>query len=68
MPFGRPRKSHLAHMLYQKERNDLMREMSISKEKAELLASRSKEWIFFLQDGVKITYFRTRHLELLPFF
>ena len=51
----------------QDELNDLIRDLDLSKERAELLASRLKEKKC-LSPGVKITSYRTREQNLLQFF
>jgi hypothetical protein len=51
----------------QGELNDLVRDLALSKEKAELLASRLKEK-GMLEEDVRITHFRKRNLSLIPFF
>lgn len=51
----------------QGELNDLVRDLSLSKEKAELLASRLKEKNL-LATGVKVSHYRTRNNDLAKFF
>lgn len=51
----------------QKELSDLVRDLSLSKESAELLASRLNEKNL-LEQGTKITFYRSREKYLLPFF
>ena len=51
----------------QEELNDLIRDLTLSKEKAELLASRLKEK-HFLQKNVLVSQYRKRNLDLLEFF
>lgn len=51
----------------QEELNDLVRDLSLSKEASELLASRLKDKNL-LEQGTKITFYRTREKDLLPFF
>jgi len=51
----------------QDELNDLTRDLNLSKEASELLASRLKEKNL-LEPGTKITFYRTREKDLLPFF
>eukprot|EP00795_Rhopilema_esculentum_P009944 gene9944-18557_t len=51
----------------QNELNDLVRDLSLSKSSAELLASRLKDKNL-LTDTTHITFYRRRHLEYLPFF
>ncbi|XP_077778040.1 uncharacterized protein LOC144326075 [Podarcis muralis] len=54
------------HPFSQKELNDLVRDLSLSKDSAELLASRLKEKN--LSDSACISFFRNRHQEYLRFF
>ena len=51
----------------QGELNDLVRDLSLSKESSELLASRLKEKNM-LEPGTQITFYRKRHTEFLPYF
>ena len=51
----------------QNELNDLARDLNLSKESSELLASRLKEKNL-LQPGTFITYYRNRRAEFLPYF
>lgn len=51
----------------QKELSDLIRDLNLSKESSELLASRLKEKNA-LKPGTKITIYRNREKDLLPFF
>jgi hypothetical protein len=51
----------------QKELNDLIRDLNLSKDSSELLASRLKEKKF-LSPGTKITFYREREKDLLQFF
>ena len=51
----------------QNELNHLARNLNLSKESPELLASRLKEKNL-LQPGTFITYYRNRHAEFLPYF
>lgn len=51
----------------QQELNDLMRDLYLSKECAELLASRLKEKNL-LYPGTNVTFYRKREKDLLPFF
>ena len=55
------------HLLNQEELNDLVRDLSLSKEKAEVLSSRLQQWNL-LQEGTKISYFRDRHKNLSAFY
>jgi hypothetical protein len=51
----------------QEELNDLIRDLTLSKEKAELLASRLKEK-HLLQKNVLVSQYRKRNLDLVNFF
>ncbi len=51
----------------QLELNDLVRDLGLSKELSELLASRLNDKNL-LQDGTKVTFYRNRENELLKFF
>ena len=51
------------HFLTQGDLQDLARDLNLSKEKSEILASRLKQWNF-LQNSVNITNFRKRHFDL----
>ena len=51
----------------QNELNDLARDLNLSKESSELLASRLKEKNL-LQTETFITYYQNRHAEFLPYF
>ena len=55
------------HLINESELNDLVRNLDLSKVKAELLASRLKQWNL-LQSGVKVCCFRTRQQSLAQFF
>ena len=48
------------HSISQAELDDLVRNLSLSKEKSELLGSRLKEWNL-LQSGATVSHFRNRH-------
>ena len=52
------------HKLTQNELNDLVRDLELPKVKAEMLASKMKQWKY-LDEGVKITLYRycRKHLE-----
>jgi len=54
-------------LFYQGELNDLARDLNLSKESSELLASRLKEK-YLLEPGTLITLYRKRHEEFLPYF
>jgi len=58
--------SESPHKLTQKELNDLVRDLELPKVKAELLASRMKQWKY-LDEGVKITLYRYRQKNLEEF-
>jgi hypothetical protein len=51
----------------QNELSDLIRDLNLSKESSELLVSRLKE-NNVLHPGTKITFYRRREKDLLPFF
>ena len=51
----------------QAELNDLVRDLSLSKEASELLASRLNEKNL-LQHGTKVTFYRSREKDLLQYF
>jgi len=51
----------------QSELSDLIRDLNLSEDSSELLASRLKEKNV-LQSGTKITFYRRREKDLLPFF
>ena len=55
------------HLLNQLELNDLVRDLSLSKEKAELLSSRLQQWNL-LQEGTKVSSFRDRSAKLSSFY
>jgi hypothetical protein len=55
------------HILTQEEMNDLVRDLELSKSKAELLGSRLKQWNI-LEKNIRISLFRSRHQHLVPFF
>ena len=59
--------SSLPRLFSQGELNDLTRDLNLSKESSELLASRLKEKNL-LQPGTLITFYRKRHIEFLPYF
>ena len=54
------------HPFSQKELNDLVRDLSLSTDSAEVLASRLKEKNL-LSDSARISFFRDRHQEHLHF-
>jgi hypothetical protein len=55
------------HFLTQADLNDLVRDLQLSKEKAEVLGSRLKQWNL-LQPGTNVSHFRTRHATLSTFY
>jgi hypothetical protein len=55
------------HLIKQGELNDLVRELSLSKQHSELLASRLKEWNL-LACNTQISIFRTRHKKFADFY
>ena len=59
--------SSAPYILTQDGLNDLVRDLELSKNKAELLASRLQQWNL-LEENVRITSFRNRHQQLEPFF
>jgi len=59
--------SSLPQLFSQGERNDLARDLNLSKESSELLALRLKQKNL-LQPGTLITFYRKRNIEFLPYF
>ena len=55
------------HLIGQGELNDLVRDLGLTKTKAELLGSRLQQWNL-LEKGTTISHFRNRHAELAPFY
>jgi hypothetical protein len=55
------------HLISQVELDDLVRDLSLSKEKSELLGSRVKEWNL-LQSGATVSHFRNRHCKLAAYY
>ena len=55
------------HLVTQPELNDLVRDLMLSKQRSEILASRLSEWKL-LHPSTKVTAFRTRNEELAKFF
>jgi len=55
------------HILTQDELNDLIHDLELSKNEAELLGSRLKQWNL-LEKNVRISSFRSRLQQLVPFF
>ncbi|KAH9637300.1 hypothetical protein HF086_006944 [Spodoptera exigua] len=62
-----PRTSSQPHRITQAELNDLVRDLDLPKNKAELLGSRLQQWNL-LESGVNITSFRTRQKNLTQYF
>lgn len=60
------KKDDKQHRLSQAELNDLIRDLDLSKEKAEILGSRLQQWNLLERD-VRVSQYR-RHRDLLPFF
>ena len=55
------------HLITQSELNDLVRDLGLSKAKAELLGSRLQEWCL-LSPGTNISCFRNRQDDIIKFF
>ena len=55
------------HLLSQRELSDLIHHLNLSKQRAELLASRLQEWKH-LDPKTQLTIYRNRNLVILPFF
>lgn len=55
------------HLLDQAELNDLVRDLGLTKQKAELLASLMRQWNL-LKEETKVTFYRDRNKELKKFF
>jgi len=55
------------HLINQSELNDLVRDLNLTKDKAELLASRLSEWNLLAQ-GTKISFYRKRSEALAKFY
>lgn len=55
------------HMIDQAELSDLIRDLNLTKQKSELLASRLLQWNL-LKTGTKVTLYRDRNKPLLKFF
>ena len=55
------------HWITQEDLNDLARDLYLSKQQSELLASRLKQWNL-VQENVRITSFRNRNKDLASFF
>lgn len=57
-----PDADNAPHLLGQDELNDLVRDLELTKKKAELLGSRLQEWNF-LKPSTEISHFRNRHMQ-----
>jgi hypothetical protein len=55
------------HLITESDLNDLVRDLQLSKERSELLASRLKEWNL-LDSSVKVCSFRDRNFKLASFY
>ena len=66
-PNFEPCMSDEPHLITQSELNDLVRDLGLSKAKAELLGSRLQEWCL-LSKGTKISFFRSRQDDLTELF
>lgn len=66
-PDFEPSTSGVPHLITQSELNDLVRDLALSKAKAELLGSRLQGW-HLLSPGTKISVFRSRQADLVQFF
>ena len=55
------------HLISQTELDYLVRDLSLSKEKSELLGSRLKEWNL-LQSGATVLHFRNHHCKLAAYY
>lgn len=66
-PTYEPPKHVVPHLLSQGELNDLVRDLGLSKSKAELLGSRLQEWNL-LQPSTRVTVYRDRELDFVNFF
>lgn len=62
-----PESSDEPHLLNQSELSDLIRDLNLTKQRAELLASRLKQWNL-LKDETKVSFYRDRNKLLSPFF
>jgi len=59
--------SNKAHLLTQRDLNDIVRDLYLSKKQAEVLSSRLKGWNLLHQDS-DVCFYRERHEELKDFF
>jgi len=66
-PDFEPSMSDAPHLITQPELNDLVRDLGLSKAKAELLGSRLQGWRL-LSAGSKMSVFRSRQTDLTQFF
>ena len=55
------------HFISLAELDDLVRDLSLSKEKSERLGSRLKEWNL-LESGGTVSHFRNRHCKLAAYY
>ena len=55
------------HLITQEELNDLVRDLSLTKESAEVFGSRLNEWNLLAYD-TRISFYRTRHQNLSKFY
>ena len=55
------------HKISQNELSDLCRDLYLTKGNSELLASRLKQW-GYLAPETKVTYYRSRNINLIQFF
>lgn len=55
------------HLLKQSDLNDLVRDLGLSKSKAQLLGSRLKQWNLLDKD-TRVSYFRNRQEDFMSFF
>ena len=66
-PHFLPSSSSEPHLITQGELNDLVRDLELPKSKAELLGSRLQQWNLLAGD-VRVSMFRDRQKDLVPFF
>jgi len=66
-PYFLPSSSSEPHLITQGELNDLVRDLELPKSKAELLGSRLQQWNLLAGD-VRVSMFRDRQKDLVPFF
>ena len=65
--FELPHSSPECHLISQSELDDLVRDLELPKSKAELVGSRLQQWNL-LESDVKVSFFRDRQKDLVPFF